>query len=567
MTTKMLERGLFKIHKLHEKEQDPDVVRAEERLNAKIQLAQCKDSTVVGLTIDSRNKTLISVGSDSKLILWSFTTHAPHRKCPINLKSPAKKLIHAHDSDFLAISLEDFSIIMFDCSSHSIVRKFGVEGSTTRHSAPITDMAFGPDGRRLFSSSLDGTIRVWDVPTNTCVDWMTFSTAPTALSLSCTGEFLATAHQGRLGISLWCDRSFFQTIHIDGAKPLTHPIQMDEPASIVEDLEQKEFSTLQIKVEESSILLPRKKSVNEIEGFPSEEEEPKGKGLITLSGLPAAHWKNLFNLELVKERNKPVEAPKKPPSAPFFLQWTGGESQNTFKMKEVSENETNSGKNESDKWDAAWSDDEDGTELKEGNPSSTNIVKRKVNEDDQQGRAKVSYKETGVHINTSKRKKVKHFRSDLVGVLETCSSSKEESNIFKPVTELLSKMGPAAIDVAFSTLCHGMHDLEDGLRLMYLGSLWLLEAIESRQNYEVVNAYLHRFLHIHAVTISGIDTTSLESEMKNIEVHDTKQLRDQRKELLGIISRLKNAQKKATEHLQNKMQRSLCVLAHLSRMV
>ena len=95
MTTKMLERGLFKIHKLHEKEQDPDVVRAEERLNAKIQLAQCKDSTVVGLTIDSRNKTLISVGSDSKLILWSFTTHAPHRKCPINLKSPAKKLIHA----------------------------------------------------------------------------------------------------------------------------------------------------------------------------------------------------------------------------------------------------------------------------------------------------------------------------------------------------------------------------------------------------------------------------------------------------------------------------------------
>merc|ERR1712165_625282 len=80
---------------------------------------------------------------------------------------------------------------------------------------------------------------------------------------------------------------------------------------------------------------------------------PKKEGLITLSGLPAAHWKNLFHLELVKERNKPKEAPKKPPSAPFFLQWRAGEAMIPKEDNDQTE------KTDDEEWDAAWSDDED----------------------------------------------------------------------------------------------------------------------------------------------------------------------------------------------------------------
>ena len=43
------------------------------------------------------------------------------------------------------------------------------------HASLITDLQFGPDGRRLFTSSFDGTIRVWDVPTGLCVDWSELS--------------------------------------------------------------------------------------------------------------------------------------------------------------------------------------------------------------------------------------------------------------------------------------------------------------------------------------------------------------------------------------------------------
>ena len=42
-------------------------------------------------------------------------------------------------------------------------------------------------------------------------------------------------------------------------------------------------------------------------------------GTIQLSHDPHTKWSTLSNLELIKERNKPTEAPKQPEQAPFFL--------------------------------------------------------------------------------------------------------------------------------------------------------------------------------------------------------------------------------------------------------
>lgn len=50
-----------------------------------------------------------------------------------------------------------------------------------------------------------------------------------------------------------------------------------------------------------------------------QEDEHGNSGAITLSSLPRGYWATLFNLEVVKARNRPIEPPKKPASAPFFL--------------------------------------------------------------------------------------------------------------------------------------------------------------------------------------------------------------------------------------------------------
>ena len=41
--------------------------------------------------------------------------------------------------------------------------------------------------------------------------------------------------------------------------------------------------------------------------------------MTTLSLVPKARWQSLLHLDLIRERNKPKEAPKKPEKAPFFL--------------------------------------------------------------------------------------------------------------------------------------------------------------------------------------------------------------------------------------------------------
>lgn len=50
-----------------------------------------------------------------------------------------------------------------------------------------------------------------------------------------------------------------------------------------------------------------------------ETPEQLTEQMITLSLLPKSKWQTLLNLDVIKSRNKPKEAPKAPEKAPFFL--------------------------------------------------------------------------------------------------------------------------------------------------------------------------------------------------------------------------------------------------------
>lgn len=561
---------------------DQDAVQEallEQRRQAKLKLASHTGAAVTGIAVDSTNKTLISVGEDSKLILWNFATHAPHSKSPYTLPSPATMLCHVRDSDLAAIALEDFSVILFDCTTLTIVRRFGAgSAEQSRHAGPICDLAFSPDGRALFTASLDGTVRVWDVPTNTCVDWLSFETPPTSLTISPTGEFMATSHTGKLGLSVWSDRSFYQTVNVDGARELTRPFRMDEPRPLAEVWESSKERSLALTAAREESLA--KTDENSVEEDSKEPAIAKEEGLITLSNLPPAHWKNLFHLELVKLRNKPKEPPKKPPSAPFFLQWRGGEPMGDQPAAtEESKDNDESKQDDEDEWKAAWSDDDGEGELdvsmtEAGVPSSGQANKKR-------GLGELERSSGSRILSTvgQKKKKISHYRSNLANLLEECAIRKVTGNNtrrFQPVTDHIASMGPSAIDVALSSLCNGMHDLEEGLPLLRLACMWLVEACDSRERYEAVNAYLHRFLHVHATVIAGIedpswdttkDSTDNNKELTPQEQEEKEQQAEERKKLLECLADLRKAQQSALDALRGRMQNSLCLLRHFSRMV
>ena len=64
------------------------------------------------------------------------------------------------------------------------------------------------------SSSLDATIRTWDLPTGHMVDIFRCDSIATSLSFSPTGDYLATAHVDNVGIFLWANRMQFTTVSL-----------------------------------------------------------------------------------------------------------------------------------------------------------------------------------------------------------------------------------------------------------------------------------------------------------------------------------------------------------------
>mmetsp|Transcript_45879 Transcript_45879/g.53050 ORF Transcript_45879/g.53050 Transcript_45879/m.53050 type:complete len:1365 (+) Transcript_45879:49-4143(+) len=566
-----------------EKEEHDRIINAkrEELRSAKLRLACHEGYAVTGIAVDSVNRTMISVGSDAKLILWSFATHAPHKKSPSILPAPATKLCHVKDSDLAAIALDDYSTILFDCSTLTIVRRFGFGSRSSRHTGPISDLGFSPDGRTLYSSSLDGTIRVWDVPTNSCVDWLCFNTPPTSLTVSPTGEFLATTHTGKLGISLWSDRSFYETVHVDGTFTISEPSKMDDPAPVAE--------VEKIVKEDAVKNIYNDNSMSGTETNPTlteDEEDCKGpakareRGLITLSGLPPAHWKNLFHLELVKQRNKPKEPPKKPPSAPFFLQWRPGVDAVGDQSKNLESTAGKGSHDDNEQWDAVWSDDDN--DERKTNDSVILPGLPPIDGESKRLRAENNDKN---EEPSSKKRKVSLYRSQLASLLEKCSNGGKKknhqddnyTNSFLPVTEYVGTLGPSAIDVSLSSLCNGLHDLEEGLSLLIFASRWLIEACQSRERFDAINAYLHRFLYLHSNILSGIDEISSthkenihSQESSSVTEEEVEQMRrenQQRNELKCCITQLKRAQGDGFETLQEEMQNTLCLLRHFSRMV
>jgi len=55
-------------------------------------------------------------------------------------------------------------------------------------------------------SSLDKSIKVFDILTGSLIDWIQFKQAPLSIDFSLSGEFLATSHVGSKAIFLWSNR-------------------------------------------------------------------------------------------------------------------------------------------------------------------------------------------------------------------------------------------------------------------------------------------------------------------------------------------------------------------------
>ncbi|XP_068608945.1 WD repeat-containing protein 36 [Brachionichthys hirsutus] len=252
------------------------------------------NGVVRGVATDTLNQLTLTAGSDWLLRFWRFKTRKQEGQLKLNA-APAGMKLH-RDSGMLALALDDFTLLVVDIETRRVVRKFA------GHHGCINDMTFSPDGRWLITVAMDCTIRTWDLPSGCLVDCFLVAMAPVGVSLSPTGDFLATAHVDSLGIVLWTNKSLCGPV---GLRPLPadyQPAMEMLPGVTMEESEQQVVSNEDDDDEDAY-----------------ESADQLGAELVTLSLLPESRWKSLLHLDIIKRRNKPVAPPAAPAAAPFFL--------------------------------------------------------------------------------------------------------------------------------------------------------------------------------------------------------------------------------------------------------
>ncbi|KAF3783674.1 WD repeat-containing protein 36 [Nymphaea thermarum] len=258
------------------------------------------EGAVVSIACDSTNSNLISAGYHGDIKVWDFKGHELKSRWEIGCS--VVKFVYHRGNGLLATVADDMAIRLFDIIAVRIVRRF------VGHTDRITDLCFSEDGKWLLSASMDGSLRIWDVILARQIDAMHVDVPITALSLSPNMDTLATSHADHNGIYLWLNQMMFSgSCNVDfyGSGKEILSVQMPS-VSTSKGIEDEETPDL----DDKDLFANKEVSTYFHKQIPD---------LITLSLLPKSQWQSLVHLDIIKVRNKPVEPPKKPEKAPFFL--------------------------------------------------------------------------------------------------------------------------------------------------------------------------------------------------------------------------------------------------------
>lgn len=246
------------------------------------------------------NQAVVSGDNDGVIKFWNFAGEVKHPQSKLKLVCGVA-FFRAHaENALLCIALENYVINILDCETKTVIRKFA------GHTGRITDATFSPDSRWLITSSMDCSIKIWDIPSAYMIDHFRIDMACISLSMSPVGDYLATAHVNNLGIFIWANKFLFSHIPLKSIDPTEVPPTIDLPTSfdIISDAVEVNGDHTDESIYKSPVQIDGK--------------------LITMSTLVASRWQNLLHLDVVKSRNRPKIAIKTPKHASFFLPTIAG---------------------------------------------------------------------------------------------------------------------------------------------------------------------------------------------------------------------------------------------------
>uniref|UniRef100_A0A0R3RVD1 Utp21 domain-containing protein n=1 Tax=Elaeophora elaphi TaxID=1147741 RepID=A0A0R3RVD1_9BILA len=257
-------------------------------------------SAVRGLALDVLNRQLVSAEHNGLIRFWDFRN--TKLVAEMQVPSPVIRFCMSGNNSLLALGVGNGSIGVIDILCRKVVRI--INGA---HRSSFTALGFSPDGKWLISADDVGFIKIWDLVTNNLIDVMKCEAHCISFCFSASGEYLATCHHERRSIYIWANKAWFIPVNALKALPLDY-VPGDSLALPVrrnlEDEAQCSVEGTEVPMEIASEKIQKVKQV---------------ESLVTLSGLAPSRWVNLPHLDIIRERNKPIEPAQKSKAAPFFL--------------------------------------------------------------------------------------------------------------------------------------------------------------------------------------------------------------------------------------------------------
>jgi U3 small nucleolar RNA-associated protein 21 len=164
---------------------------------------------VSGLFSDISSRVLVSSSLDGSVVFWDLLSHKSQQYKKLQDQSAVMLMRGNRLAGFVAVASQKRNVYVFDVYTQQLVRFLGAG-----HTRNITDIVL--NSRQLLTSSLDSTIRVWDLPSGLCTNWLAFESAVLSMAVSPSSEYLCVGLCDETGTKILLYHDDIMTISYDG---------------------------------------------------------------------------------------------------------------------------------------------------------------------------------------------------------------------------------------------------------------------------------------------------------------------------------------------------------------
>lgn len=184
------------------------------------------------------------------------------------------------------------------------------------------DACFTVNNKQVISSSLDCTLKIWDIISGTIVNNLKLKNPIVSMDFDPSGEFLVSAFANSKELFIWSNR-------------IGKELMGDEeeiPIKFVSQIKKREWGHSRarylskngiVKKEEDVKINVSEKEVNDfkkfLEGCSERQELEEKASMVGLFEQDIGKWVPLMNIDEIKEKNKPKKQAETNVQAPFFL--------------------------------------------------------------------------------------------------------------------------------------------------------------------------------------------------------------------------------------------------------